>query len=1446
MTVSAAPPAWWSQPDMTGHAVLDTAVADPNPMGPANIGQAKFMAKRALDALNTCDPALAVEIHEKLTVPQPKPSDPSALTPALLDFGVPGEPLPDDWHERQHAPLLVGQLKAIATPFYDKLHAVAPTWLDHESPDPAAQGQLQLNATKDQADPSNFYPWSSNTGDDQNQAVATIGQLKAVFSLRFESLGATLDSDYDDDGLTNTEEASHQTDPRNPDTDSDGMNDAWEVQWGLDPLNATDASADIDGDSISNQRESQLGTSPTGIYRIEILPLGANKYFHSAADDGSVVVRQSPGWLPDTPLELITVPDDSGTRTVVPLPSNNWLPLNAIVAGLLANGTLHEGESLSPCGPDSSDGTYRVFQTNAGGLLLIRQPGYQASSLPTDAAWQAISNRGQAAAVTGRDVPSSDNLPEHLEADLLIFNGYFSSTTPMPAEWFPAPAIPSVQAFSDDRVLVRRHPANPDGSACYETCQLNASPRIFTPVRLPGLGGESIVSLSPMNGRMLGSGPKPFQITLDGSPCTLESLHISTTQAPEGVPLATLYPNPLVPNFITSDGRITLTTTDASNHTILLQIIPSNDADHDGMMDDWEKSFAKMLLDFRRSQADWGPLYADLTAGNLDPATDYTGEGITAAELAQLFNRPPSEQAVDGIQLQSQGRRNMLAWASHTLASNDTPESFDGIFYYENSGYYGAGLKITRLAQLQPQYLADQLLSNPWENSSCGSGWSRFTIHYHLVEHPYYDYSGDYQQARIRLVANSPNAHDRTRSFLKVTTQLEYPYYDDHWSKVTEVESKELKIPAGQLVSEWVEIIPPIAISCEYSVLLQPFEIVPDYNRDGKITAEDHGKVKPAKPLRFWINNDDDSGETGGDDIPQVLSETAGFQDRDSWDTQVDGVRDLIDFFPLHFDLRAILQVVPETKYEYFLMHETETIASIAGFRTLLPSFNVVWYPEAILEEESVKPSAVGAYLRNVDRAIEIAGRPSNLIPSTGLRIPNEMLEAARQGKGVALFESRFATTNPLVLEIRNRSGTVLGRVMFPLRTSEVESMFRSKFLNENLDGWTQGAVPPNPPNWPDEDRNKTQFVYLHGYNVSGEQARGCNSEFFKRLFWSGSNAMFTGISWHGNESQMMKSTPDYWRNVHNAFQTSKAVADFVNALPGESKSIAAHSLGNMVVSSAIADHKLVASNYFMIDAAVALEAYSPASSNKDMMSNPDWRPYQEHLWSTEWHMLFNESDNRRKMTWRNRFGALPHIYNFYSSGEEVLKNGDGTVPGTSEVVDTGKLAWVKQEMTKGSSFLSGGGLLHYGNGGWAFDNYWDIVMWTPLYSTVRRRSPQEAQSISRDKLEKHPFFEGFVNSKFHDPALGSQEAAKYDEVSKALSESLPALSFAAGANPIDILNSAQISCPGRNYNMMTLKNQNKWPRTDEDWLHGDIRSVAYLYTRQVYDIIANIGQLNQ
>jgi hypothetical protein len=301
-----------------------------------------------------------------------------------------------------------------------------------------------------------------------------------------------------------------------------------------------------------------------------------------------------------------------------------------------------------------------------------------------------------------------------------------------------------------------------------------------------------------------------------------------------------------------------------------------------------------------------------------------------------------------------------------------------------------------------------------------------------------------------------------------------------------------------------------------------------------------------------------------------------------------------------------------------------------------------------------------------------------------------------------------------------------------------------------------------------------------------------------------------------------------------------------------------------MVVCSAIQDGNAPLTKYFMIDAAVASEAYDENTPKSPFMVHQDWfqaeRPasenYPERLWASEWHQLFSPqhgfaNDGRFRLTWRGRFRdvALRDVYNFFSSGEEVLATHADNAPTVFGALEgglreflrgglPGEFAWALQEKLKGRTIS--GHVLGSAYGGWGFG--------------LPGLAPAEAAQLSEATLRAVPFFkviggdsawpdQRFPLALFGDNGNGSSLVTP-DNRAQWLAQAFPARTLAAGANAIPNLGEA------RNLDMHALF-KNGWPaeriannRKGLRWLHSDIREVAYTFTHRAYDQIVQSGGL--
>jgi pimeloyl-ACP methyl ester carboxylesterase len=437
------------------------------------------------------------------------------------------------------------------------------------------------------------------------------------------------------------------------------------------------------------------------------------------------------------------------------------------------------------------------------------------------------------------------------------------------------------------------------------------------------------------------------------------------------------------------------------------------------------------------------------------------------------------------------------------------------------------------------------------------------------------------------------------------------------------------------------------------------------------------------------------------------------------------------------------------------------------------------------------------------------------------------------------------------------------------------------------------------PINMPDSVCNEDWLVFLHGYNVNGRQARGWHSEAFKRFFWSGSKAKFVGVSWYGDQTQIQAIgvTPKYYENVENALNNAGYLRTFVNNLVGGKKYVAAHSLGGLVTSYAIAREGMQVEKAFLFDPALPTEALLPGGAKLDDLHIEPmaWRPYPEDIKASEWHALFPGSDARAALTWRGLVhAAVPKLKIFFSEGEEVLAAMPLNYvadPGHAIGPPTGQYAFCIQAMLKGeegmeltsslafhlaSSFLNVSPASAHG--GWRRT----IGTGQPAYGTIQQipdtstfeyqfEPPQWFENrlsgaggaAFRERLRTGPFFGTTTPTNctglFHE-IQGHDVAATNWKARRILGQMIPERTLPAGgaggsgvAGAVDsLVTKFESNNLGTIQTFDMQANRNGWPasrpaiRVGNGWRHSDIREVAYVHVWKAWQQIVNDGNLQQ
>ncbi len=616
-----------------------------------------------------------------------------------------------------------------------------------------------------------------------------------------------------------------------------------------------------------------------------------------------------------------------------------------------------------------------------------------------------------------------------------------------------------------------------------------------------------------------------------------------------------------------------------------------------------------------------------------------------------------------------------------------------------------------------------------------------------------------------------------------------------------------------------------------------------DLNRDGKIGAGEGPKTGAS--FYFWINNDRDKNEFSGDDWSTTLSSEA-----DCNDNKINSLRDLIDFFPLSLNVAEAIKAYPPDGQTRYILSQKDSAINIVF--TGLSSKNAGSFHQKVNSDiygDTGNQSWAQAEVHPVSPSIDLSAA--------------QVASIVDKGEIIVMIEGRKISNAPIVFTIE-RAGIKCLDIQLPLHLDEVEHMYRHLNLRDAATTYEGNKISEspinygrpteieNPTGWPDSQNSQKYFVFVHGFNVNAQEARGWNNEMFKRFHNSGSQSRFIGVTWRGD------TAPNYHEAVFRAFQTGDALAKKLLSFVDGPITLAGHSLGNAVVGNAIQRGGLAPQSYLAINAAIPAEAYSSnccTLTQRQNMTELNWRKYDANLYASYWNEIFPKSDARSKLTWRNQFEKSQKIMaNFYSGGDEIIAKANSVTEASivKLVFNQGfnflDNAWKYQELIKGLSWYNSAAsvFMDRRQAGWAFNDDWWLWADADEGSKVKY-TPSQARNISNSRLITKPFFDNFSEREIQSSQknTGSLKASETKVVYDLLARGIPALTYATGVASLNdnIKFNYDLELMGRSTsNWPTAGHEN--PSQKQRWLHSDIKNVALPIIYPTFQMMVSQGLL--
>lgn len=376
-----------------------------------------------------------------------------------------------------------------------------------------------------------------------------------------------------------------------------------------------------------------------------------------------------------------------------------------------------------------------------------------------------------------------------------------------------------------------------------------------------------------------------------------------------------------------------------------------------------------------------------------------------------------------------------------------------------------------------------------------------------------------------------------------------------------------------------------------------------DADRDGTVRLDGTDSTSIRAPYRFWINNDSDVGDQ--EQIPIRTPDHAG--------ARIQGVRDVEDLARLWIALEG-----------------TEDLWALPGFRLALEWRRVQSGQPAIhlfsagswktggrqyLETLDGAREQAGLTVAGNDQAItdEASGDPL-LRPGRRLVLPvRQMAADRRQGaRRHLVFEGVSTGQGELVAMLLFNGQVVCESAPLHLRLLEVREMYSRgqggpvdafdppfRYTEMQPPSLALGVAPwlPQLGHQVDPEEAPVATVFIHGWNVTPEEALSFSDTLFKRLWHAGYKGRFHAFRWPTTMLEEPSLMDAFNVGEHRALEYSPALRILLAGLPaGYRCNLIAHSQGGMLAASALRSGAVV-ENSLMLQTAVPASVVDPSRS---------------------------------------------------------------------------------------------------------------------------------------------------------------------------------------------------------------------------------------------------------